>query len=134
MSEGEGRTNGTTVLVVDDDPDYREGLRHILESAGYRVLVAETGAEGLEVSGSERPPVVIVDLILPDANGIGICYALKHDRRFAGPKVAALTARNDDQARAWAEAAGVDAFMVKPSDPGQVVHLVRDLAAARASA
>ncbi|MDQ3991116.1 MAG: response regulator [Actinomycetota bacterium] len=133
MNEDQGREHGTTVLVVEDDADYREGLRHILESAGYRVLEAATGAAGLELSGSERPPVVIVDLILPDANGIGICYALKHDRRFAGTKVAALTARSDERARAWALAAGVDAFMVKPSDPEQVIHLVRDLADARES-
>jgi len=70
------------ILVVDDDPDMREALQMILESVGYRVVMAEDGEKCLSKLKEEQPDLLILDLLMPRMDGFEVCNALK-DPRYA---------------------------------------------------
>ncbi|NVM57339.1 MAG: response regulator [Desulfobacterales bacterium] len=70
------------ILVVDDDPDMREALQMILESAGYTVVMAEDGKQCLSKLKEEQPDLLILDLLMPRMDGFEVCKALK-DPRYA---------------------------------------------------
>lgn len=71
---------GAKILVVDDDPDMREALQMILESEGYSVVMAEDGKECLSQLKSEKPDLLILDLLMPNMDGFEVCKALKDPR------------------------------------------------------
>ena len=72
--------NGAKILVVDDDPDMREALQMILESADYTVVTAEDGEECLSKLKEELPDLLILDLLMPRMDGFEVCKALKDPR------------------------------------------------------
>lgn len=69
----------TTLLVVDDDPDVLYGTSRILRKAGYTVLEAATGLEGIRIARNSRPDIILLDIVLPDIDGIQVCRKLKED-------------------------------------------------------
>jgi two-component system alkaline phosphatase synthesis response regulator PhoP len=71
---------GAKILVVDDDPDMRETLQIILESADYAVVTAEDGEQCLAKLKEEKPDLLILDLLMPRMDGFEVCKALKHPR------------------------------------------------------
>ncbi len=110
--------NGPTVLVVDDYDLNRELIRTMLERKGYRVLLAESGDEGIEISRRERPSLVLLDLAMPGKDGFATARELKADESLASTPLVAVTAmamRGDDQR---AKEAGFDAYVTKPLDRG----------------
>ncbi len=81
-----------TVLVIDDDPSVGEVLRPILSAAGYQLLAAGLGKEGLQIAARERPALAVVDLLLPDISGFDVLDALASDERTRELPVLVLTA------------------------------------------
>lgn len=81
------------ILVVDDDPDMREALKMILESAGYTVVMGEDGEECLVKLKEERPDLLILDLLMPKMDGFEVCKALKDPRhsKYAGMPIIILS-------------------------------------------
>lgn len=79
--------NGAKILVVDDDPDMRETLQMILESADYTVVTAEDGEECLSKLKQEQPDLLILDLLMPRMDGFEVCKALKDPRLAKVAKV-----------------------------------------------
>ena len=79
--------NGAKILVVDDDPDMREALQMILESADYTVVTAEDGEECLSKLKTEQPDLLILDLLMPRMDGFEVCKALKDPRMAKAAKV-----------------------------------------------
>ncbi len=79
------------VLLVDDDPDFVEATRKILEGSNYEVVTAMTGEEGLIKAREESPNLIILDLMLPDKDGLSVCSEVKDDARTAGIPVLVLT-------------------------------------------
>jgi DNA-binding response OmpR family regulator len=81
------------ILVVDDDPDMREALQMILESAGYVVVLAEDGEKCLSMLKQERPDLLILDLLMPRMDGFEVCKALKDPRhaKYAGMPIIILS-------------------------------------------
>lgn len=73
-----------TILIVDDDPDVLAVTSRILTSAGYKVLKAGTGREGLEMAETHRPDLVLLDVVLPDIMGTEVCRRIKHNPAFDG--------------------------------------------------
>nr|HMR10554.1 response regulator [Polyangiaceae bacterium] len=83
-----------TILVIEDEPHIALGLKDALEFEGFRVVAAATGKEGVVAARSERPHVVLLDLMLPDINGYQVCEEL---RRFdAFMPIIMLTARSQE--------------------------------------
>src|ERR1035437_8895129 len=105
-----------TVLVADDEPSARQLLRRILEPAGYRVTEACTGKEAVALAEAERPDLLILDITMPDIDGVEICRRIKSDPNTQPPPVfhtPALMTRNPPLR---ALAAVSDEFVEKPFD------------------
>jgi len=105
-----------TILVIDDSPTFREGLKEALEQASYRVFTAITGEEGLRVAAEVRPDAVIVDGVLPGIDGPTVIRRIRLDAALRGLPCLLLTASDDDGAELHALDAGADAFVRKGED------------------
>ncbi|PKN48200.1 MAG: hypothetical protein CVU63_05790, partial [Deltaproteobacteria bacterium HGW-Deltaproteobacteria-20] len=96
-----------TVLVVEDEPTLRMGLRATLRSEGFKVLVASTGPEGLEMALDQSPDLLLLDVMLPGMNGFEILRALR-ERRPDLP-IILLTAKGEEQDKVQGLRLGADA-------------------------
>ena len=111
------------VLVVDDDETVRRVVRHVLEVDHFDVVEAASGHEALEAVASNRPVVIVLDVVMPGLDGIEVCRQLDH----AEVKVLMLTARGDDATiEAASLEAGADDFLGKPFSSLQLLAKVRD--------
>ena len=100
-----------TVLVIDDDPGIRTSLRFALEDQDYRVLEAATGEAGIEVTESDHPDVVLVDIMLPGIDGIECCRRIRRD---SGVPIVMVSARRDVSDVVEGLEAGADDYLTKP--------------------
>ena len=108
------------VLVVDDDPSIRQLVADVLEIEGYTVVLAEDGFAALREVERSRPDCVVLDVMMPGMDGHEVLQRLRAAEASADLPVVMLTAAADDtQAwQAWTE--GVDYFLAKPFDPGEL--------------
>jgi DNA-binding response OmpR family regulator len=104
----------TTVLLVEDDPAARQGLELALGRLGYGVRAAATGEAALDCLGEDPADVVVLDVMLPGADGFEVCRRL---RRVSNVPVIMLTARGDDFDVVAGLEAGADDYVVKPAEP-----------------
>jgi DNA-binding response OmpR family regulator len=111
-----------TVLIVDDEPRIAEIAGDYLRHSGYRVRVASTGAAALIQARDERPALVVLDLRLPDMDGIDVAREL---RRGSDVPIVMLTARAEESDRLLGLEAGADDYVVKPFSPRELVARVR---------
>ena len=115
-------TAAPLVLVVEDEPPMRRFLQSSLNSAGYRVAEAATGEEAL-VAATERPPdVVILDLGLPDIDGLDV---LRRLREWLAAPVIILSVRNQDSQKITALNRGADDYMTKPFSTGELLARIK---------
>jgi DNA-binding response OmpR family regulator len=114
--------SGETILVVDDEPKIRKTVRAYLESAGYRVVMAQDGQVALTVSRHERPALVILDLGLPAIDGLDVARTL---RRESDVPIIMLTARIDEADKLIGLELGADDYVTKPFSPRELVARVR---------
>ncbi len=112
----------TTVLVIEDDTSLRRALRTSLRARSFEVLESPTAEEGLVLIADERADVVLLDLGLPDLDGI---EALRRLRSFSAIPVVVLTARDRQQDKIEALDAGADDYVTKPFDIEEVLARVR---------
>ncbi len=117
------------VLLVDDDVDFCEAAKLLLDSKGYEVVLAHDGKEGLEKVRAENPELVILDVMMPEMNGYDVCVVLKADPEFKNTPVILLTAV--DQAlfkttytRAMGLMTEADDYIAKPVEPQDLVRRV----------
>ena len=116
-----------TILIVDDYTVSLRLLSHILERAEHEVLTAEHGLAALDLLEQYPIDLVILDIDMPDINGITVLTRIRADRRFVSLPVIMLTASGDEQDRVDAEVAGADGFLTKPSSSGEIVDAVNRL-------
>ena len=103
----------STVLVVDDEPQIRRALGLNLGARGYQVLEAFTGETALATVKAERPDVVLLDLGLPDMDGMAVLASL---REWSDVAVIVLTVRDDERSRTEAFEVGANDYVTKPFD------------------
>ena len=115
----------TRILVVEDQQDLREIARFALEGAGYEVVEAATGAEGIAKAESEHPDLVLMDIQLPLLDGYESTRRIKALPGLARTTVIAVSsfAMKGDEEKA--RAAGCDGYVTKPYSPKQLVDLIR---------
>ena len=106
------------VLVCDDEHQILRALRVILRDAGYEALPASTVEEALDVAAVGRPDAAIIDLILPDGDGVELCRRL---REWSEMPVIVLSAIGDEDAKVRALAAGADDYVTKPFGPRELI-------------
>jgi DNA-binding response OmpR family regulator len=111
------------VLVVDDEPTIAEVVARYLERGGYQATVAATGEAALGLAGAERPDVVVLDLMLPDIDGLEVMRRLRQlDRKRMA--IILLTARGEESDRVVGLRLGADDYVVKPFSPAELVARV----------
>jgi two-component system cell cycle response regulator DivK len=104
------------ILYVEDNDDNAYMLKNRLSRAGFTVIVATDGAQGVAMAASERPDLILMDITLPDINGEEVTRRLKADPTTKGIPVIALTANAMSSDKEKAIAAGCDDFDTKPVD------------------
>ena len=117
--------DGAHVLIVEDDDDVRSMLSTFLESKGYAVASAAAAVEGVSAASRTRPDLIIMDLGLPDADGLSAVRAIRSDAGLVGVPILIVTAYDTMQFRTEAVEAGCVGYMVKPVDPEQLLETVR---------
>lgn len=118
------------ILIVDDEAHIVTVLEMRLKAAGYEVVTARDGQEGLELAKKEKPDLLILDLMLPKMNGYLVCSLLKKDSRYARIPVILFTAKARDEDVNLGEEAGADAYVNKPYEPQVLLDKIRELIAA----
>ena len=113
------------ILVVEDEPDIRELVRYNLEQAGFRVIEAEGGEAALHKVRTEQPALVVLDLMLPEGNGLEICRILRGERVTAALPIVMLTAKAAEVDRVLGLEFGADDYVTKPFSPRELVARVR---------
>jgi len=115
-----------TILVVDDSTDTRELLHFYFKSAGFDVIVAADGGEGLYRARADRPDLIVTDINMPNLDGIGMIRQLREEADFADLPIIAVTAYGDEFARQAVEA-GATAAAAKPMNLDSLVEQVKGL-------
>lgn len=118
---------GKTVLVIEDNDDSREIYRSILEHHGFRVVLATTGEDGVAAARRERPDIIVMDLQLPEMDGVSATRLLKSDPETAAIPVLVITVHAQADDLAGAHAAGCDEYIVKPADPSAVAARLAEM-------
>jgi two-component system alkaline phosphatase synthesis response regulator PhoP len=110
------------ILVVDDEPKIVKLARDYLEQGGYQVLIAGDGATALQMVRGERPDLIVLDLMLPELDGLDVCRIL---RRESDVPIIMLTARTEEADRLIGLELGADDYITKPFSPRELVARVR---------
>jgi two-component system, OmpR family, alkaline phosphatase synthesis response regulator PhoP len=116
---------GQRILVVDDDKEIVRIIRAYLEKAGYNVSTAYDGETALHILRSDRPDLVVLDLMLPDRDGWDITRIVRNDPTLAATPIVMLTARVEGADRVMGLDLGADDYIPKPFNPHEVVARVR---------
>jgi two-component system KDP operon response regulator KdpE len=111
-----------SVLVVEDEPEIRRFLRTSLGAEGYRVVESETGERGVIDAGTHKPDLAIVDLGLPDLDGVEV---IRRIRAWSPMPIIVLSARAREQAKIEALDAGADDYVTKPFGVGELIARIR---------
>lgn len=115
------------VLVADDDCFIRRALIFILEKNGYRVFSAADGEEALAAILSFRPPVVILDVMMPKMNGYEVCAAVRARPELEAVQIFLLTALDQEKERGRGLEAGARELLTKPFRPADILQRVKEL-------
>src|SRR5258705_8791747 len=117
-----GSEPGPVIVVVEDEPDIRRFLRASLLSKGYRLVEAATGREGLEAAETRQPDLIILDLGLPDMDGLEVIRRL---REWSLVPIIVLSARGQERDKVAALDAGADDYVSKPFAVGELLARLR---------
>lgn len=119
----------TTILIVDDYPVIQRTLSFTLEKHGYSVLVASDGLEALRILGTTPVDLAIVDIAMPEMDGITLLRHIRADTQLSPMPVIILTASGEDQDRITASLAGADSFINKPVGSQELLAMIAELLA-----
>lgn len=115
-----------TVLIVDDSPTEVHVFKGQLEKAGYEVLTAESGEEGLETAKSKSPDVIIMDVVMPGMSGFQATRQLAKDSSTQDIPVIILTTKDQETDKIWGMRQGAIAYLVKPVDEDTLIGKVKE--------
>ncbi len=117
------------ILVVDDEPDSLEILGWKLKESGYNPVFATDGLRAITLVQDERPALVVLDLMLPQIDGLEVCRVLRRDPATAAIPILMLTARTSEMDRVIGLELGADDYVTKPFSPREVVLRIKKLLA-----
>lgn len=113
------------ILLVDNNPDTLKILTVILQGEGYAIDTATDGEAALSRVNQQPPQIILLDLMLPKLNGVGVCQRLKKNKETRNIPVIIMTAKSNDEAKKGAVMAGADSYLLKPFDPAELMKQVK---------
>lgn len=116
-----------TILLVDDEPDILEFLGYSLKKEGFRVYTALNGREAIDQARKIRPHLIILDVMMPEMDGIETCREMRTNPELGPSIIAFLTARNEDYSQLAGFDAGGDDYIAKPIKPSLLIGRVKAL-------
>src|SRR5271166_3481734 len=117
----------TKILLVDDEPDLQELIDANLTTAGYQVLTAATGPEALRQARELKPHLILLDVMLPEMDGLEVCKMLRRDPATSSIPIIMLTARATEIDRVLGLELGADDYVTKPFSVRELVLRVKKL-------
>lgn len=115
------------VLIVDDEQDVLEFLTYNLEKEGFEVFTADNGKTGVEIAKKQDPDVILLDVMMPEMDGIETCRSLREQPQFENTIIAFLTARTEDYSQIAGFETGADDYISKPIKPRVLVSRLKAL-------
>ncbi|HUR34042.1 MAG TPA: response regulator transcription factor [Vicinamibacterales bacterium] len=115
------------ILVVEDDPDIADLIRRYLQKSGFEVDVRGSGRDALIAIAAQPPDLLVLDLMLPQVDGLEICRVVRADDRTASIPIIMVTARSEEAERIAGLELGADDYLAKPFSPGELTARVRAL-------
>ena len=116
-----------TILIVDDEPDIIEILRYNLEKEGYKTYSATNGLDAVAKAESILPDLILLDVMLPDMDGIQTCETIRSKPELRDTLIAFLTARSEDYSEIAGFQAGADDYITKPIRPKVLISRIQSL-------
>jgi two-component system, OmpR family, alkaline phosphatase synthesis response regulator PhoP len=114
------------VLIIEDEMNIAHAERMILEE-DYHVILAHDGLSGLKLAQKEKPDIVVLDLMLPKMHGFDVCKKIREDKNLKDTKIIMVTAKNDDKDESKGMDAGADDYIMKPFEPVELKHVIRQV-------
>jgi len=115
------------ILIVDDEPDILEFLHYNLRKEGYQVVTAPDGLQAIQVAEREKPNLILLDIMMPEMDGVETCRQLRSRKEFDDTPIAFLTARDEDFSQIAALDVGGDDYITKPIKPRVLVSRINAL-------
>ena len=113
------------ILIVDDEADIAEILAYNLKKEGFEVLTAENGKKAIEIAIEERPSLIILDVMMPEMDGMETCYQMRNIPALQDTLITFLSARGEDYSQIAGFDAGADDYITKPVKPRVLVSKVK---------
>ena len=117
------------ILIIEDEPDVVELVRYNLLGAGYVVEAALNGAEGLRMARTAKPNLILLDLMLPEIEGLQVCKLLRHDPKTSAIPIIMVTAKSSEIDRVLGLELGADDYVTKPFSPRELILRVKKMLA-----
>ncbi|WP_397364485.1 response regulator transcription factor [Olleya sp. R77988] len=118
---------GIKILLVDDEPDILEIVGYNLTNEGYQIVTAKNGIEAIKKAKKEKPQLIILDVMMPEMDGIEACEAIRKIPELSATLITFLTARGEDYSQVAGFDAGADDYITKPIKPKVLVSKVKAL-------
>jgi DNA-binding response OmpR family regulator len=115
------------ILIIEDEEDIAFSIARRLTAAGYEVICAEDGAEGLRRAQTENPSLILLDLMLPKMDGYKVCGLLKNDARYSKIPIIMFTARAQEEDVILGKDLGAEEYVTKPFDPKILLSKIKGL-------
>ncbi|MBT8178025.1 MAG: response regulator transcription factor [Eudoraea sp.] len=115
------------ILLVDDEPDILEILKYNLSSQGYQVYTAKNGTEGVQKAKKKNPHLIILDVMMPEMDGIEACEIIRNTKGLENTIITFLTARGEDYSQVAGFDAGADDYITKPIKPKVLLSKIKAL-------
>ncbi len=115
------------ILIVDDEEGIVKVVKMYLEHHDYEVITANDGQVGLEKAKTEKPDLIVLDLMLPKIDGYKVCGLLKRDARYAKTPVIMFTAKAQEKDVKLGQEVGADAYITKPFEPEVLLAKIKEL-------
>ena len=115
------------ILLVDDEKDILEFLSYNLEKEGYNVLTANNGKKALEIAKSILPDLIVLDVMMPEMDGVSTCIEIKNDPKLREVLILFLTARSEEYSELAGFNAGADDYVTKPIKPKLLISRIQAL-------
>ncbi|MBW4604413.1 MAG: response regulator [Calothrix sp. FI2-JRJ7] len=118
----------STILIVEDSPSELELMSHYLKESGYEVIQATGAKEALEKVLTEKPDLIVTDVVMPGMSGFELCRALKRNPNTENVPIVVCSSKNQEIDRLWAMRQGADTYLTKPYTRNELLLAIESLA------